>query len=85
MDRQLVEDILAEENPDALFLDGFDKAIIGIARRPNLVVVAYDAKKIIAELMGQGMDYDEASDYFGYNIECAWMGEHTPVIVGLNE
>jgi len=48
-----VEEI-AEINPEALILDGFDEAIIGIAERINLgPVVAYDKEKIIEILMGE--------------------------------
>lgn len=84
MDRQTIQDVLADQNPDALFLDGLDKAIIGIARRTNLCVVAYNADLIIAELMQQGMDYEGACEFFGFNIQCAWMGDHTPIIVQMS-
>lgn len=79
--RQQVQEVLADENPDALFADGFDKAIIGIARRSGLAVVAYSQNKCIHELMEQGMDYDEAQEYFEFNVIGSWMGEHTPVFI----
>ena len=41
------EDILSY-NEEALFADGFDEAIIGVAQRPNLgPVVAYSVEKIL--------------------------------------
>lgn len=36
MTREEVEEILADSNPEALFMDGFDDAILGVAERPNL-------------------------------------------------
>jgi hypothetical protein len=83
--REQVQEILQDENPDALFMDGFDEAIIGIARRTNLCVVAYDERICLNILMRQGMTYDEACDHFSFNVSGAWVGEHTPVIVGINE
>ena len=44
---------IAEINPEALLVDGFDEAIIGMAERINLgPVVAYDVEKIIEILVG---------------------------------
>lgn len=77
-----VEDI-AEINPDALLCDGFDEAIIGMAERINLgPVVAYSVEKIIDIMMNRdGMNYEEAAEYYDYNIRGAWMGEFTPIFI----
>jgi len=32
-------------------------------------------------IMGWGQSRLEAEAYLGHNIECAWVGEHTPLIV----
>ena len=70
-------------NPEALFADGFDEAIIGVAERcgqPTLVV--YDADKCIDILMGRdGMDPEEAHEHFAFNVTGAWMGENTPLFM----
>ena len=99
MTREEVEEILADSNPEALFMDGFDDAILGIAERPNFgPVVAYDEAKIIEILTNQmepdlddldGRDEMEvklemALDYYGYNVKSAWMGESTPIIISTN-
>jgi hypothetical protein len=99
MTREEVEELLAESNPEALFIDGFDNAILGIAERPNLgPIVAYDEAKIIEILRNQmepdlddldGRDEIEvklemALDYYGYNVKSAWMGESTPIIISTN-
>lgn len=76
------EDI-AEINPDALLCDGFDEAIIGIAERINLnPVVAYSVDKIIDIMMERdGMSYEEAMEYYEYNILGSWMGDNTPIFI----
>ena len=99
MTREEVEELLADSNPEALFMDGFDDAIIGIAERPNLgPIVAYDEEKIIDILIAQmepdlddldGRDefdvkVEMAFDYYGYNIKSTWMGENTPIIITTN-
>tara|TARA_R110002050_G_scaffold34397_2_gene86788 strand:+ start:5660 stop:5911 length:252 start_codon:yes stop_codon:yes gene_type:complete len=76
------EDV-SEINPEALMVDGFDKAIIGMAERINLgPVVAYDVDKIINIMMERdGMDYTEAYEFYSYNIVGGWLGEYTPVFI----
>lgn len=80
-----VEEI-EEINPEALLCDGFDEAIIGMAERINLgPVVAYDVDKMLKIMVERdGMTYEEAIEYFDYNILGAWMGENTPVYIQTN-
>jgi len=48
MTRQEAEDLLVESNPKALFLDGFDAAIIGISERINFPpVVTYNKERFL--------------------------------------
>jgi hypothetical protein len=68
-----------------LKIDGFDEAIIGPAlvwkgnSRVDLLV--YDGEEIRNILMRDGMDSEEAREYIAFNIEDAYMGEDTPIIV----
>jgi len=77
---------IAEINPEALLCDGFDEAIIGIAERINLgPIVAYSVEKILDILIQRdGMTYEEALEYFDYNILGSWMGENTPIFITTN-
>jgi len=77
---------IADINPEALLCDGFDGAIIGMAERINLgPVVAYDVDKMLNIMVERdGMTYEEAIEYFDYNILGAWMGENTPVYIQTN-
>lgn len=65
-----------------LKMDGFDAAIIGVTEswlpEPKLV---YDGVKIVGILMQQGMTDTEALEYCAYNIEGAYVGDSTPIIV----
>lgn len=74
---------ISEINPDALLCDGFDEAIVGMAERINLgPVVAYDVDKMLEIMVKRdGMTYEEAMEYFDYNILGAWMGDNTPVYI----
>jgi len=79
MTREEIEEI----NPEALLCDGFDEAIIGMAERINLgPVVAYSVEKIIGTLMSRDeMSYEDAYEYYNFNIVGAWMGDNTPVFI----
>jgi hypothetical protein len=73
--------MLEDENPKALFADGFDDALVGVARRcgqPTLAV--YDYERGVDVLMRRdGMDYEEAVEWMEFNVVGAWVGEHTPI------
>lgn len=72
---------LSETNPEAVVADGFDAAVVGIARRcgqPDLAV--YSVSKCISILMERdGISYDDAADFFESNVSGAWWGEMTPI------
>ena len=74
--------ILDETDETYLFADGFDEAIMGTANAfGQRSVVAYDVEKIIKKLMKDGMTYDEAREYYNFNIIGAYVGESTPIFV----
>jgi hypothetical protein len=66
-------------------IDGHDNAVIGVSftwRDQNQVqVLIYDAEIIRENLMRDGMDAEEAREYIEFNIEGAYVGEDTPVVV----
>lgn len=89
MTREMIEEIIMDLNPDALFIDGFDDAIIGITERSDIgALIVYDEDKIISKLVDE-MSGDESEDdkhetaveYYEYNIKGAWVGENGPLIV----
>jgi hypothetical protein len=69
---------ISEEYPELLKADGFDDAILGVVHRMGIQAICYDQDKVIDILMGDGMTYEEAVEYFEFNIAGAWVGESTP-------
>ena len=65
----------------------YDAMILGISTQNDVIV--YDADAILLHLTDQytekGVDREEAEqmawDYFDYNIQGSYLGEHTPLYV----
>jgi hypothetical protein len=76
---------LAEDDPELLFADGFDSAILGVVERAGQdAFVVYDARKCVRILMREGMTREEAEDHFGFNVAGAWVGDRTPGFVWID-
>lgn len=78
-----IRERLASLSPEALLADGWDDCIIGVAYSPGRGdLVVYDGDAIINKLVNRdGLEYEEAVEYFDFNITGAWMGPKTPVFV----
>lgn len=72
---------ILDEYPEEGFLkaDGFDDAIIGIWSEGRLV---YSVDKVI-EILMKDMTEQEAIEFYEFNIECAYVGERTPIFIKL--
>ena len=81
--RKLAEEELREENPDALFMDGLDAALIGIGQQAGQGPIAiYRGQGILKVLTTSwGMSSEVAYGYYFFNIAGAWFGPETPFIV----
>lgn len=62
-----------------VFADGYEEAIIGI-QHPSMKVV-YDEDKCIDILVNDGMDLEDAIEYFDYNTKGAFIGDRTPIFI----
>ena len=60
--------------------DGFDDCVIGVVERCGCdPYVIYSAEKMIDKMVERdGMDRDEAWEFFHFNIQGAWVGDDTP-------
>ena len=81
-----IEEMLEERYPAGLSpikADGFDDCIIGVTtNRNSLDVLCYSSQKIVTKLMTRdGMNYDEAVEFFEYNIQGAYVGPRTPIYI----
>lgn len=72
---------ILELYPDDTFViaDGFDDAIIGVD--DNNLKIVYDIDEVINILIRDGMEADEAIEYYEYNIAGAYVGENTPSFI----
>tara|TARA_R110000796_G_scaffold242977_1_gene365332 strand:+ start:109 stop:363 length:255 start_codon:yes stop_codon:yes gene_type:complete len=64
-----------------LKVDGLNGAIIGVGSRCGQKdVIVYDVEKVVEILMTRdGMTYEEAEEFFDFNIGGGWHGEETPI------
>jgi hypothetical protein len=77
-----MDDITNNFSHPMMRIDGFDKCCVGIVERYGMdTIFCYDQEMIIKELMVQGMNEDEAWEYFDFNILNAWMGDGTPCFI----
>lgn len=72
---------LKEKFPDLATMDGYDEAIIGVVTIMGLEVICYDLAMVIKILMKQGMDEQDAWDWYQFNMAGSWIGEQTPVFL----
>ena len=79
MNRKDIIDLYADDEPEMLFADGYDSAIEGVVWDGERTRVVYRMESILEILMDQGMTYDEASEYFDFNVAGSHMGVYTPL------
>ncbi len=73
-----IRDMLAEYDEEILCADGFDEAIVGVVHVGSNTVALYDMEKCIEILMRDDMNYEEAYEFFIYNVLGSYVGEKTP-------
>ncbi len=83
MNREQIDTFVDEytgSDPDekVLLADGLDEAFIGLTS--NNIRAVYSIDKII-EILSKDMTEEDAWEYFHYNIECAYVGEKTPIYI----
>ena len=64
---------------------GYDDSVIGPAmiwhNNTQVEVLVYDAESLRNKLVAEGMSREEAREYIEFNIEGAYMGPDTPILV----
>lgn len=75
LNENLMKNIL-ENFEDLLVADGYDEAILGVSSKE---IVIYSIPKILEILQKDGMDEEEALEFFEFNIEGSYVGEKTPI------
>jgi len=75
-----------DEDGGALLATGFEAALVGLGWQFNTPLAVYDQDKCIEILVARdGMDLDEAIEFFAFNVTGAWVGASTPVFIRLKE
>ena len=80
MNRKDIEDLYSDDEPKLVFADGYDKAIAGVVWDGERTRVVYETEGILKILMDRDeMSYDEAAEFFDFNVAGAYMGVYTPL------
>jgi hypothetical protein len=59
---------------------GFDEAFVGIGIQFGTPIAVYDYAKCIS-ILAKEMDYEDAVEFFEFNVISAWVGEQTPIFL----
>ena len=74
-----VRESIAQINEEALLAEGFEKALIGYVEIASKTLALYDREACIEILMKRDkMTRDGAEEFFGFNVQGASVGDHTP-------
>lgn len=78
---------MQDHNPDALVADDFADAFVGVSYRCGKDSLAvYSVPRCIDILMKRdSMTYEEAAEFFEFNVAGAWLGDGTPIWLYVEE
>ena len=69
---------MRDQYTESIFADGLDEAIIGVDINSERII--YSVSKVLKILMDRdGMSYDDALEFFEYNIANAHVGDKMPI------
>ena len=76
-----IKEYADESGEEIILYNGYEEAIIGLAHRFGMETsVAYDYDKDL-EILSQDMSYEDAVEYFDFNVIGGWVGETTPLFI----
>ncbi len=79
--RKMIERYCEENGiEDVLFFDGQDTAIMGLSTCFQYTKVIYSYKKMLKNLE-KHMTFEEAVEFFEFNVRGSYVGDNTPVIM----
>jgi hypothetical protein len=82
---QQLDDWVSENYPDQeiLIANGFEEAFMGVAVQFDNHIPIFSKSKCLDILISQGMSYDEAVEFFDFNVQNAWHGSNTPAFIDI--
>jgi len=66
------------DDEEILYVDGFEEAFFGYVEIFNKRIALYSRSLCLDILMSQGMNSEEALEFYDFNLKGAYMGEFTP-------
>ena len=73
---------LNDLNPDAVFFDNMDSALVGVGYISNAdPVPVYSKAAIYSKLLADGLSQEDADEYYAGKFVSFRSGEQTPVII----
>ena len=79
--RENLQQQLNDMDTSTLLQDGLDSACIGFTYYGDHCLAVYDETRCIEALESQGMNREEAVEYYYFNVSGAYVGEQTPIFV----
>jgi len=78
----IAEKLSDERFEGIVLVDGLDAAFVGVtdSRNGDVLSAVYDIDKIIA-LLSRDMGFDDAWEWFNYNIAGLYTGDQSPVFI----
>jgi hypothetical protein len=74
----MLEEIIDRyEDEELLIADGFNDAIIGIDESSMRII--YSVSKCLEILQEDNISYEDAFEYFTYNVSGGYVGDKTPI------
>jgi hypothetical protein len=69
-------------DPNTLYADGFEDALIGLGWQHTKLIAVYDYNKCVEILIhDQEMTHEEAIEWMEYNVVGSYVGEYTPIFL----
>ena len=76
-------DFIKDFDDSILTADGFDDALVGVVEKFGQPAIAcYDKSKCI-EILAKDMSYEDAIEYFYFNVIGSYVGEYTPCFLNM--
>jgi hypothetical protein len=71
-----------ELDPDTLYANGFEDALIGMGWQHTKLLAVYDYNKCVEILIeSEEMTHEEAIEWMEYNVVGSYVGEYTPIFM----
>ena len=69
-------------DPNTLYADGFEDALIGLGWQHTKLIAIYDYDKCVEILiLRDDMTHEEAIEWMEYNVVGSYVGEYTPIFM----